>query len=169
MSAETDEPQDSQAMRDDMSDKASGASFGEIVPSVQVPRVGVVAAVARDLHGGHDLAEARAGGLVAHIVSHRLRVVLGLVCRCGHRSSPGRRGYRRPGSSTPKLQIMSAIGHARRRAADGSGRAKRSVSRCEREQRRAKSHRRSHRQIDPRADAPARGRHSRAQRECSTR
>jgi len=41
MSAETDEPQDdAQAMRSDMSDKASGASFAEIVRSVQVPREG---------------------------------------------------------------------------------------------------------------------------------
>lgn len=54
MSAETDEPQDdAQAMRDDMSDKASGASFGEIVPSVQVPRDGGDNADATS-HGGPD-------------------------------------------------------------------------------------------------------------------
>ena len=38
---ETDQPQDAaQAMRSDMSDVASSASFAEIVPSVRVPRDG---------------------------------------------------------------------------------------------------------------------------------
>ena len=49
--SETDEPQDdAQAMRGDMSDKASSASFADIVRSVEVPR------------DGGDKADATSGG-----------------------------------------------------------------------------------------------------------
>jgi len=51
MSAESDEPQDdAQTMRSDMSDVASGASFADIVRSVEVPR------------DGGDKADATSGG-----------------------------------------------------------------------------------------------------------
>jgi hypothetical protein len=51
---ETNEPQDAQTMRSDMSDKAFSAGSGEVVRSVQVPRDGGDKADATSV-GGPDV------------------------------------------------------------------------------------------------------------------